>query len=79
MHVKIVLPLACVAAYFEGQGCSSISPADRGQLVKIIMNHKYIHLSIKETLPYVSALCPFQRNITFFLHLLSSSDPKAHR
>ena len=34
MQFKIVLPLACVTAYFEGQGFSSISPADRGQLVK---------------------------------------------
>ena len=34
MHVKIVLQLACVTAYFEGQGFSTISPVDRGQLVK---------------------------------------------
>ena len=39
MHVKIIRPLARVTASFEGQGFSSISPASRGQLVKIFLNH----------------------------------------
>ena len=34
MHVKIVLPLAYVTTYIEGQGFSSFSPPDRGQLLK---------------------------------------------
>ena len=37
MHVKIVLPLICVTAFLMDEALLSISPAGRGELVKMLI------------------------------------------